>query len=219
MLTRDYLMRMIETLTKVLAKLIFLKDAKNYPEALKELDLVTKKLLGIDRTFINNLSNDQLFNIIDPDKKLIAPKSYLLGVVLMEEAEIYKLQGNTDTSVKLYLRSLNLFLMGIQLSNSFIEEDHLNKIETVIDKLKDYELPQDLLEKLFLFYEFCGKYDKAENILYELIENNSKYIAEGIQFYKRLLDKPINELEKGNLPKSEIEEGLTILNERLGSTI
>ena len=208
MLTRDYLMRMIETLARVLAKLIFLKDAKNFPEALKELDSVTKKLLGIDRTFINNLSNDQLFNIIDPDKKLIAPKSYLLGVVLKEEAEIYGLQGDEEASIKLYLRSLNLFLMGIDSSKTLIEADHLKKIEIVIDKLKEYEIPQYLKQKIFGFYEFSGKYDKAENLLYDLIEADSNFTSEGIQFYKRLLSKSEEELIKGNLPKTEVEEGL-----------
>jgi len=218
MLTRDYLMRMIETLARALAKLIFLKDAKNYPEALKELNSVTKKLLGIDRTFINNLSNEQLFNIIDPDKKLIAPKSYLLGVVLKEESEIYELQGDEDTSVKLYQRSLYMFLTGIEFSNKIIEEDHLKKIETIIDKLKDYEIPQDLQVKLFRFYEFTRKYDKAEDMLYELIEKDSKFTSEGIQFYERLLDKSEEELIKGNLPNAEVEEGLINLKEKLNGT-
>ncbi len=128
MLTRDYLMRMIDTLVKALAKVVFLKDARNFPEALKELDSVTKMNLGIDRTFINNLSNEQLFEIIDPDGKLIAPKSYLLGVVFKEEAEIYELQGEEDISVKLNLRSLYMFLTGIESSKSVMEDDHLKKI-------------------------------------------------------------------------------------------
>ncbi len=219
MLTRDYLMRMIDTLVKVLAKLVFLKDAKNYPEALKELDSVTKKLLGIDRTFINNLSNEQLFNIIDPDKKLIAPKSYLLGVVLKEEAEIYELQGDEDTSVKLYQRSLYMFLTGIESSEILIENDHPKKIENVIDKLKEYEIPRELQEKLFRFYEFTGKYDKAEDMLYEIIEKDSNFVKEGIQFYTRLQNKPINDLEKGNLPGKEVEEGLANLKEKLDDSI
>ncbi len=219
MLTRDYLMRMIDTLARALAKLIFLKDAKNFPEALKELNSVTKKLLGIDRTFINNLSNDQLFNIIDPDKKLIAPKSYLLGVVLKEEADIYGLQGDEDASIKLYLRSLNLFLMGIESSKTLIEEDHLNKIEIVIDKLKEYEMPQDLKQKIFSFYEFSGKYDKAENILYDLIDDDSSFVNEGIQFYKRLLSKSEEELIKGNLPNAEVEEGLINIKKMLNDSM
>ena len=182
------------------------------------MNSVTKKLLGIDRTFINNLSNEQLFNIIDPDKKLIAPKSYLLGVVLKEESEIYELQGDEDTSVKLYQRSLYMFLTGIEFSNKIIEEDHLKKIETIIDKLKDYEIPQDLQVKLFRFYEFTRKYDKAEDMLYELIEKDSKFTSEGIQFYERLLDKSEEELIKGNLPNAEVEEGLINLKEKLNST-
>ena len=219
MLTRDYLMRMIDTLVKVLAKVVFLKDARNFPEALKELDSVTKMNLGIDRTFINNLSNEQLFKIIDPDGKLIAPKSYLLGVVFKEEAEIYELQGEEDISVKLNLRSLYMFLTGIESSKSVMEDDHLKKIESVIDKLHGSEIPLNIKEKLFLYYEFTGKYDKAENILYELIEVDSNYIKEGIRFYIRLISKSEDELKKGNLPKIEVNEGLTDLKERLNSII
>ncbi|MHB8338027.1 MAG: DUF6483 family protein, partial [Ignavibacteriaceae bacterium] len=48
MLTKDYLMRMIDTLVKALAKLVFSKDAKDYKTALSELNNVTKEFFGLD---------------------------------------------------------------------------------------------------------------------------------------------------------------------------
>ncbi len=82
-----------------------------------------------------------------------------------------------------------------------------------------YEIPLNIKEKLFRYYEFTGKYDKAENILYELIEEDSNYINEGIRFYIRLVSKSEDELKKGNLPKIEVNEGLTYLKEKLNGVI
>ena len=45
MLTKDYIMRMIDMLIKVLERLLLMKESKNYNEALDEIEKVTKELL------------------------------------------------------------------------------------------------------------------------------------------------------------------------------
>lgn len=211
MLTRDYIMRMIDTLIRVLEKIFFLKEAKNYPEALKELDSLTKELLGMDSMFIHSLSDSQLVQIVDREGNLLAPKCYLIGVVFKEEAEIFMLQGNRKGAAKFYMRSLNMFIAGIENSGITVEKDHLKKIDDVIDKLSEYELPPDISGKLFFYYEFTGRFDKAEDILFNLIDVDNAYLDRGIGFFKRLLQKSDKELAAGNLPRNEVEEGLADL--------
>jgi hypothetical protein len=55
-------------------------------------------------------------------------------------------------------------------------------------------------------------YGKAEDELYELKENNYKNITDEIKtFYKRVLEKDDETLEKGNLPRNEIIEEMSKL--------
>ncbi len=208
MLTRDYILRMIDVLSRVLAKILFFKNTKNYKDAFHELDMATKELLGMDRMFINSLSDSQLVQLMEPEENLLGPKCYLLGVVFKEEAEIFELQGDDENRIEFYMRSLFMFVEGIERSKVMIGEDHPGKINEVIDKLKDYELPQDIEEKLFYYYEFTGRFDKAEDILFSLIEMDNSFLDKGKDFYERLLQKDNTQLENGNLPRNEVEESL-----------
>ncbi len=211
MLTKDYIKRMIDVLTKVLARLVFLKQGKDFEEAFKEIDQVTKELFGFDRLLINSISDSQLIKMIGNNESLLAPNCYLLGVLFKEEADIYELQSFSKKSLEKYERSLNLFVEGLKNSPILIEPSQLSKIDNVVEKIEDQEINIRTEESLFFYYEFTGKFDKAEDIIFDLIDFNSQYKLDGISFYKRLLEKSDNDLIKGNLPRQEVEEGIEIL--------
>ncbi len=215
MLTRDYILRMIDVLSRALAKILFLKDGNNFKEALHELNMATKELIGMDRIFIHSVSDSQLVTLMEPEENLLSPKCYLLGIVFKEEAEISKQQGNEEEYIDFNMRSLYMFVEGIERSKVMIEKDHLKKIDEVIDKLNNYELPEDIKGKLFYYYEYTGKFDKAEDVLFSLVDEDNSYLNKGIDFYERLLKKNDTELEKGNLPRIEVEESLKdLLNKK-----
>jgi len=65
-----------------------------------------------------------------------------------------------------------------------------------------------LLEKVFRYYERMGRYDRAEDVLYEILEVKPEFSNEGVQFYERLLKRSDEELVKGNLPRDEVLEGM-----------
>jgi hypothetical protein len=218
MLTKDYIMRMIDTLVKVIERALRLKEAKNYTAALDEIEKVTKELFGFDREFINNLSDAQLIKMISVSDTLLAPNCYLLGVLFMEEASIIKLQCNRDQSSIMYERSFNFFVEGLKNSNTVIEPDHLLKINQVIELLQDEPISVETEKNLVFYYELTGRYDKAEDLIYDLIEVDAGYINDGIQFCERLLNKDDEDLIKGNLPRDEIAESLSFLKEKLINT-
>jgi len=61
------------------------------------------------------------------------------------------------------------------------------------------------------FYEKIAKYGKAEDVLYELLEEkqySSEIVNVGMDFYNKLLLKSDDELIKGNLPRDEIIDSL-----------
>lgn len=215
MLAKDYLMRMIDTLLKALAKLAFSKDAKDYKTAFSELNNVTKEFFGLDLNFVDNISDEQLINLIGKNELLLPGNCYVFGVLFNEEAEIYELQNNMERAIILYERSLSLFVEGLKNSPTVIEPDHLNKINLLTSKLNGFEITIETEENLFFYYDFSGNYAEAENIIYNLIEYDDNYTEKGIRFCERLLEKPNEDLIKGDLPREEVVESLSNLQEKL----
>jgi len=60
-----------------------------------------------------------------------------------------------------------------------------------------------------------GKYARSEDRLFELAKRRPEEgLQVGIPFYERLLKKTDQELERGNLPRNEVKEGLEELKAR-----
>ena len=74
----------------------------------------------------------------------------------------------------------------------------------------------DIYKLLILYHEHQGEYSKAEDCLFELVENGcEEAIQVGESFYSRLLNRTDQELKRGNLPLSEVNEGLQELKAKL----
>jgi hypothetical protein len=90
-------------------------------------------------------------------------------------------------------------------------------IDAVLAALDDVALPPDVKSKLVVFYEHAGRYSQAEDCLFELAESGTDAIRElGESFYERLADKADEDLQKGNLSRKELEEGLAEFRAKFG---
>jgi hypothetical protein len=211
MIERDYFMRMINILRQMIARILFLKNEKDFPKALLDIQTTGKTLLGIDGEMARRLSPSQIMQLFGSDLTVAVPKSYVAAILFKEEADVRALMGEEEEPTRLYLRSLTLLLDVYEWAKEPIEPDHPKIIDEVLGKLRDFVLPVDLLEKLFRFREERGEYDKAENVLYDIFEVKPAFKVQGILFYKRLLEKKDEELEKGGLPRTEVQEGIAEL--------
>jgi hypothetical protein len=208
MIERDYFMRMISILTQMIARILFLKNKREFPKALQDIKTTSKTLLGVDSDLMRRLSPQQIMQLFGSDLTVAVPKSYVAAVLFKEEAEVRALMGEEDEPARLYLRSLTLLLDVYEWAKESIEPDHPQVIEEVINKLRDYTLPAELQEKLFRYRERRGEYAKAEDVLYDILETKPEFREEGVQFYRRLLEKEDEELSKGGLPRDEVVEGM-----------
>ena len=93
MIEQDYFMRMVSMLARMLARIIFLKNQKDFPHALLEIQTTGRTLLGIDHSIIHQFSPAQLMVLLGTDPSLAIPKAYILGLLLKEEAEIRSMMG------------------------------------------------------------------------------------------------------------------------------
>jgi hypothetical protein len=213
MIERDYIMRMINVLFRALESILHLKKQKDYPAALLELRQTMKILLGVDQTFIEQFSDEQLMEFFRLDDRTVAVKCYVLGVLLKEAAEIHRLQNEPEQHTTISLRSLNFLVESYLDAGNPIDEQHLPAIIALLDALKEHQLPIELRTKLFRFYEHTGQYAEAEDTFFSILEEDQSFVPEGIAFYERLLKKTDAELIIGNLPRNEVEEGLVNLRQ------
>jgi Family of unknown function (DUF6483) len=214
MIERDYIMRMIQMLVQVLAKILFFKKGGQYPKALDEIQKASKQILGIELEIFRKLSDLQMIDFLSLDVSLGIPKCYAAGMLLKEEAEILDLQGKAAESIDARLKSLILLTEAAIEKGNPLDSDHASAVDGVAGKLNEVDLPVHIHKKLFRYYELVREFGKAEDALFEILEKEPSFIEEGMLFYERLKKKSDKELTEGNLLRKEIEESLKELQGR-----
>ena len=88
-----------------------------------------------------------------------------------------------------------------------MEERHEANIADVLAMLEQTTLGPQLQRLLLRYYELQGRFDLAEDHLFELLEADPSAGALGLEFYRRLEAKSDAQLEAGRLPRDEVEAG------------
>jgi len=209
MLQKDYIMRMVEQLARILARVAFNKNLKQYAQALMELDKAMKQLIGLDSKLIDSLTDDGILALIKFESSMDAEKGIIWAELMREKAEVIELRKGFNESFNYYLRALRFYIEALLANELLQSNQYFQRINFIVEKLKLYEIPNHLKYKLFIYYELSGSFSKAEDLLFELINIGYPNIySEGESFLKRLLEKTDNELSQGNLPREEVEDAL-----------
>jgi uncharacterized protein DUF6483 len=106
---RDYVMRMIEEFARIIAKVFFLRDTKQYQNAHTELDNVSRMITGFSSSQLKELGPDGVKSIFDYSNITNIEKVYYSARIVMEEAFLFELEGKIDESLESYAFALVLF--------------------------------------------------------------------------------------------------------------
>jgi len=198
---------MIEQFAAILAAIIFKKSGQDYDSALEKINEAYNGLLHLDPDVARLLSAEQIIadhtynNILDGESIEVA------ACLLFQEADVLELRdGKNELSRDYYQKALALFLALLEQKNG--DGKHRDYVENSIVKLDSYEIESAAQRKIYEYFLQNEKYGKAEDRLYYLLESGDPGIKDELSaFYAALLEKDDLALEKGNLPRSEIEEG------------
>lgn len=200
---------MIQQLTKVLAKVLFHVERKEYDVAQQEIDTAGELFIGVKWSFLRTLADEHLILLLgyeqNPDKMLAAAE------LLREESDLLHAQGKLDESITQGMKSFSLFVELIIREKGYLTIVSTEKIDALLARLSEYEMPVHIQQKQFRYYEATERYAKAEDVLFDVIERDDQFVAEGVKFFNRLLAKSDEELEHGGLTRSEVMEGLAEL--------
>lgn len=208
-------MRMVEQLTQALIHIMRQKAVHQYYEAQESINTASNGILGLDMSLLRLISDEQIIDFFRSDNEIDAGKCLVVAELLFHDSEIMEKIDSEDDFNFGYLKSLSLFLSAFIQEGDLLEAQYQEKIALIQEKLADYFLPQHIEFKLFRYYELIGQYDKAENLLFDLVSVSYPEIQQqGMAFFQRLLEKDDDVLAAGNLPRNEVVEGLAELKKQ-----
>jgi len=219
MVERDYILRLIKQMTEALAIVFKLERGGDPHEALRVVDQTYQQLLGLDAATISSLPPDALLALIRSSgagyqgERAIAERLTVLANLLQAEGDIYQTLEQADNSATRRLKALDIQL-AILTGEDPTSERAASSVATLLERLDEYELPPRTKQLLWRHYEQMGDFARAENWMYEALEDEhapAGIVDQAIDFYHRLLEQDDADLILGNLPRAEIETALAQL--------
>jgi hypothetical protein len=203
---------LIKKFSEVIEGILSMIENGEYEKSLELIDGAFKDFFRLGSKFFNSLSEENLLELARTNTIMDVDKCIIMAKLLMEEAGVFeKLHGKSE-SFYLYAKSLYLYVEAYE----YVEEEtdlakYFSDIDALIIKVSDYKLDAGLQKQLIRYNMKKGAYDKADNILFDLLEGTGSseeskvYAAE---IYKALLSREDAELIKGNLTREEVMESL-----------
>lgn len=204
MIRQDYLVRMAQRLAQALAQALFHKRAHDYERAEAEINAALAECFGLDHGASPDF--DSLLRACATETTNSLDTQVRLAELLRERGEIQRLRGNAPAAGDSEALALGLFLEILR--SSIVSLDLIEKTEQLIERTAGTRLPAPVLKRLLSYYEARGRFDLAEDVLYEWMATRDPDASEGgLVFYNRIAAKPDEELNAGGLPRAELEQG------------
>lgn len=207
MFRNDYIVRMIEDMTQMIGKVLTLKQERKTTEALWEIDELLNRHFRLNSRLLNSLSVEDIIDMFRIGGGLEVDKLQGVARMLQEEAGIYKENNDDYGATSRLIKALHIYLYADSQGADRKLLQSVQKIDEALAAVEAYRLPLKTEKLLLPYLESVGYYGKAEDCLYRLLEQGTDIAAEGIEMYKRLLQKDPEQLERGNLPLAEVRRG------------
>ena len=220
MFERDYFMRMIGQMAQVMGQMMGLRKERKQEEALLIIDDLFNQQFRLNAKLIRSLSDADLVRIMTTNGVVETANLHAIALLMKEEAEILDELGRPDQSYVSRLKAFHLFIRLSLLDSSSLLRTPSEEAADLAAELNVYELPRATKLLVFEWYEAERRYDQAENVLHELLEDGAVPWEEADDFYCRMLLLPDERLIEGGLPKDEVIEGrkrLSIFKEGIGA--
>jgi hypothetical protein len=219
MIRRDYFLRMVQEMAQVLARAVLLKHRHEYDQALKEINDALRSLREENDPSDNDASLEDWIALCKKHEDAAAGLMTAVADLVKEQGDLFALRQQAADSHRASALSLGLFLEALVTGSTFVSAELLARVEELIARTRSAALPSGVLRRLVTYYELRGNLAKAEDALFDWLESGDAAAGkEGLAFYQRQLQKNDGELEQGDLPRAEVEEGQRELLKKTSGT-
>ena len=211
MIRSEWLRRQLQQVDDAIARLAGLRDSGHLVEAERAANDAISSIFGVSATLVEAMPAPQLLQLLTGDPGSRSRTALMLAELLRGRAEIQAARDDSSAAVVSYLRALDL---SLEASESGAPDEAglaADAVDAALDRLDGGSVPSSMLSRLLLHHERGGRFGRAEDCLFALLERgdgSEEAVRVGIAFYSRLRDKDEGELSSGNLPRDEVEEGL-----------
>lgn len=207
MLKRDYKKEIENSLRIVKEKVDESLIKKEYNEVIKLINRELRAIVGLDLNTVDTLSFDSVKGLLSRERQYNSERYIALAEILRLRATLS--EGQEEEFYYNY-KALLAYIEGLE-DDEFLEESYKNNVHLIINFMRKFELSIEEDETIFNAFEVMREFDKAEDILFSMIDKsdkNEQIINKGIEFYNRLLEIDEDILEEGNLPIEEVKDSL-----------
>lgn len=132
MFRKDYIMRMIEEFVKVLAKIVLLRETKNYTDSKNELDGLSRLVTGFGLEHLKSLGPEGINYVFAMNMNSHAEKIFCSAKMIKEDAMILEAENNLNEAEESYTLAEKLFTMA-----SETDLDEKDEAEKEAAEIKD----------------------------------------------------------------------------------
>jgi hypothetical protein len=126
----------------------------------------------------------------------------------MEREELLRAGSHGEAGGGGDSRSLHMLLEAYLAIGADLEPGHRGKIDELLARFTVGKLSEGTLVRVAEYQELSGRFAKAEDAHWALLERGPWQAGGLVGFYERLLKRSDAELESGDLPRTEVLEGL-----------
>lgn len=217
MFQRDYILRLVEEMTRVIAKIYGLKNQeRKTAEALWEIDDLLTRRFRLNARLLRSLSSEDVVRLFQNGDRTDADMLQNTARLLEEEGRLHIGSNNGGEGQAALAKALHLYLAASLNGADPGLWGLSRRLDELQEELRAVPLPVETERLLMSYSERAGRYAEAENRLYRLLERGGLEPRDGLLFYHRLLQVPREELADGGLPLEEIYEGIGELERKLG---
>ena len=108
MYEKDYIMRLIQQMVRILLELFGLRQKGSYEEAYEVIDLTLAQFTGLSSEVINDFDEESLITYLSPSGNLNYEKCFVVGILLKEEGELLFRQNRIEEGFTRFRKSYAL---------------------------------------------------------------------------------------------------------------
>jgi len=135
MYEKDYIMRMIEQMIKVLLEIFRLRQKGSFEEAFEVIDMTLEKYTGLSSKMIDEFDSQSLIAYLSPRGNLNLERCFVVGVLLKEEGDVLFELKKTSDALSRYRKSLELLNLVKNTAYAEMLPDMNNIFKDLINKL------------------------------------------------------------------------------------